>query len=107
VTAPEIGKALTANLLRGGTVVFLDRTGAWSPAVDRAVVALEPDAVAALEQRGREAEAANLVTGAYLVEVERRGGTVTPLHIRERIRALGPTVRPDLGIQAEVAARRD
>lgn len=101
----EIGQTLTANLLRDGSVVFLGRTGNWSVIVDQAAVALEPDAVAALEQRGREAEAANIVTGAYLVEVARQDGIVTPLHIRERIRARGPTVRPDLGVQAGPADR--
>jgi hypothetical protein len=35
------------------------------------------------------------------LEVERRTGRVRALHIRERIRTLGPSVRSDLGKQAE------
>ena len=99
----ENGKILTASLLRGGTVVFLARNGRWSDHIHEAAVALEPVAVAALETRGHEAEAANTVTGAYLVEVERRDGRVTPVHIRERIRVTGPSVRPDLSLQPSPA----
>ena len=96
----ETGKALTANRLGDGAVVFLTRAGHWAEAIDDAAVALEKDAQAALEQRGKEAEARNHVTGAYLFDVERRDGHVRALHIKERIRTLGPTVRADLGKQA-------
>lgn len=96
----ERGKVLTANRLADGAVVFLSRAGHWSEAIDDAAVALEKDAEAALEQRGKEAEAGNHVTGAYLFDAERREGRVRALHIRERIRTLGPTVRADLGKQA-------
>ena len=95
------GKALTANRLGDGAVVFLNRAGAWSETIDEAAVAQEPDSQAALDRRGKEAEAGNHVTGAYLLEVERRDGHVRALHIRERIRALGPSIRTDLGKQAE------
>lgn len=101
MSASEIGKVLTANRLADGVVVFLAPDGRWSEAIDGAVVALEPQAAAALAERGKRAEALNLVTDSYLVEVERRHGRVRPLHIRERIRTLGPTVRPDVGKQAE------
>jgi len=99
----ETGKILTASLLAGGTVVFLARNGRWSDVIDDAAVALEPVAAEALALRGREAEAANVVTGAYLIEVERRDGRVMPAHIRERIRLKGPSVRPDLALRAEPA----
>ena len=97
----EKGQALTANRLADGEAVFLTRLGMWSVSVDEAALAQEPDAVKALEARGREAEAANIVTGSYLFEAERRSGRVRAAHIRERIRTLGPTVRPDVGKQAQ------
>jgi len=100
MTDTEKGQALTANRLGDGEVVFLTRAGEWSLSVDDAALAIEPDAAKALEARGREAEAANTVTGAYLFDAERRDGRVRALHIRERIRTLGPTVRQDLGKQA-------
>jgi uncharacterized protein DUF2849 len=101
VSDVQRGQVLTANRLADGEVVFLTRAGDWSLSVDEAALAQEPDAIKALEARGREAEAANIVTGSYLFEAERREGRVLALHIRERIRTLGPTVRLDLGKQAE------
>ena len=102
----EKGQALTANRLADGEVVFLTRLGLWSLLVDEAALAQEPDAVKALEARGREAEAANIVTGSYLFEAERRDGNVRASHIRERIRTLGPTIRLDLGKQAQGSGGR-
>jgi hypothetical protein len=101
MTTAETGQALTANRLTDGEAVFLTRSGEWSLSVDDAALAIEPGAAKALEARGREAESANIVTGAYLFHAERRDGRVRALHIRERIRTLGPTVRQDLGKQAE------
>jgi hypothetical protein len=98
---PEKGQVLTANRLSDGEVVFFTRSGEWSLAIDEAAVALEPDAAKALEARGIEAIKANVVTGSYLFQAERRDGRVRASHIKERIRALGPTVREDLGKQAE------
>jgi hypothetical protein len=88
----EQGKVATANRLSDGAVVFLTKAATWSEHIDESVVALEPQAAAALGEHGKAAEAANHVTGSYVIDVERRGGRVLPLHIRERIRALGPTV---------------
>ena len=99
----DTGKVLTANRLRDGEVVFLTRSGQWSERIDDAVAGARAQAAAALELRGEEAVRANLVTGAYLFDAERRDGRVRALHIRERIRTLGPTVRLDLGKQAEGA----
>ena len=88
----ELGKVATANRLSDGAVVFLTRAAKWSEVIDNAVVAVEPQAAAALGEHGKAAETANHVTGSYVIDVERRDGRVSPLHIRERIRALGPTV---------------
>ncbi len=87
-----IGHVLTANRLADGLVVFLTPANTWSEDIDDAVLAQEEKAASALEQRGHDFEAANLVTGAYMVEAQRTGATVTPTHVRERIRACGPTV---------------
>ena len=79
----------------------MTRSGEWSEAIDEAVLAVEPQAASALEARAKEDEKKTLVTGAYLVDAERLDGRVRATHIRERMRALGPTVRLDLGKQAE------
>ncbi len=101
MTTPEKGQLVTANRLRDGIAVFLTRGGDWSETIDEAVLALEPQAAAALEARAREDEKKTIVTGSYLVDAERLNGRVRAAHIRERMRALGPTVRLDLGKQAE------
>jgi hypothetical protein len=97
----EKGQVMTANRLRDGEVVFLTRSGQWNERIDEAVLAQEPQAVAALQARAAGDEKATLVTGAYLFDAERVEGRIRALHIRERIRTLGPTVRTDLGKQAD------
>ena len=96
----EKGQVLTANRLRDGEVVFLTRAGTWSENIDEAALAIEKEAAAGLEAQGAKAVAATLVTGAYLFDAERKDGHMRALHIR----ALGPTVRMDLGKQAEGTA---
>ena len=100
----EKGQVMTANRLRDGEVVFLTRSGQWSEKIDDAVLALEPLAVAALEARALEDVQANVVTGQYLFEATRVDGQIRADHIRERIRTLGPSVRLDLGKQADGTA---
>ena len=104
MSAEEKGQVMTANRLTDGVVVFLQRSGEWSEKVDDAVLALEPEAAAALEARAAQDVNANLVTGQYLFEATRVGGKIRADHIRERIRTLGPSVRLDLGKQAEGTA---
>jgi len=104
MSSEEKGQVMTANRLRDGDVVFLTRSGAWSEKVDDAVLAQEPQAVAALEARAAEDVKANLVTGQYLFEAMRVGGKIRADHMRERIRTLGPTIRTDLGKQANGTA---
>lgn len=100
----EKGQVMSANRLRDGEVVYLTRLGVWSEKIDDAVLALEPQAAAALEARAAESVKATLITGQYLVDAERVDGSIRATHIKERIRTLGPTVRKDLGKQSEGTA---
>lgn len=100
----EKGQLVTANRLRDGIAVFLTRSGTWSEKIDEAALALEPQAAAALEARAKDDEKATLVTGSYLIDAERRAGRIRAALIRERMRTLGPTVRLDLGKQADGTA---
>ncbi len=86
------GHVLTANRLNDGLVVFLTAANTWSLNINEAVLVQEPIARKALENRGAEFEAASLVTGAYLVDATRDEAGIVPAHVRERIRACGPTV---------------
>ena len=44
-------------------------------------------------------EGARRVFAAYVIDGERSAEGVRPSHIKDRIRALGPTVRPDLTLK--------
>ena len=83
-------KILTGNDLKSGAVVWW--TGSdWSLHVeDAADVGEHADAILAQE------EAARRVNASYVIAATRDQDGVRPAHIKERIRALGPTVRPDL-----------
>ena len=87
-------KILTGNDLKTGAVTWW--TGQdWSIHVDDAIDAGdEAEAIAAREEGARR------VNAPYPIEATRdEGGRVRPAHIKDRIRALGPTVRPDLTLK--------
>ena len=87
-------KILTGNDLKTGAVTWW--TGQdWSLHVeDAADVGSEADAIAAQEEGARR------VNAAYAIDAVREDtGGIRPAHIKERIRALGPTVRPDLTLK--------
>ena len=86
-------KILTGNDLKSGAVTWW--TGYdWSIHVEDAVDAgPEAEAIAARE------EAARRVNAAYVIDGARDEQGVRPAHIKDRIRALGPTVRPDLTLK--------
>ena len=86
-------KILTGNDLKSGAVVWWDGS-AWSLNVDDAVdVGDQGPAILAAE------EAARRVNASYQVDAVLDANGVRPGHIKERIRALGPTVRPDLTLK--------
>lgn len=98
---PRLPAILSANALLDGNVVYRSEHG-WSPRLGDAVIAGDGEALARLEDVAAAAAAGNEVVGPELVAVARDGaGLIVPSHVRERIRALGPTVRPDLGPQAQ------
>ena len=87
-------KILTGNDLMTGLVTWWDGQS-WSPHVDDAVdVGDQAEAILARE------EAARRVNASYAIEASRdENGKVRPAHIKDRVRALGPTVRPDLTLK--------
>ena len=84
---------LTGNDLKSGAVVWW--TGHdWSLHVDDAV-----DVGERADEIARREDAARRVNMPYPVEATRDDRGVRPAHIKERVRALGPTVRPDLTLK--------
>lgn len=88
-------KILTANRLRDGETVYYTPAKEWSPFVTEARVATTPDDIDALAKAGAAAYAANIVVDVNVIDIA-PGGELKPAHIREIIRASGPTVRADL-----------
>jgi hypothetical protein len=94
----RLTQIVTANRLIDGIVVFQDEAGGWSE--DFARAAVHEDAAAALARASLDVAASQIVD-PYAIEVELRNGHYAPKALREAIRATGPTVRRDLGKQAE------
>ncbi len=94
-------KILTGNDLKSGAVTWWDGVQ-WSLHVSDAVdVADHADSILAREQ------AAQRVNAAYAIDAVKDEDGVRPAHIKDRIRALGPTVRPDLTLKPADADARD
>ncbi|MEM9312941.1 MAG: DUF2849 domain-containing protein [Pseudomonadota bacterium] len=87
-------RVLTGNDLKTGDVIWWSGQG-WSRHVDEAVdVGDQGEQILAAE------EAARRVNVPYIIEATREAdGSVRPAHIKDRVRALGPTVRPDLTLK--------
>jgi len=97
-------KALTANRLDDGEVVFL-ANGRW---VERFAEAdLFDDDAAALAAEAHAKTEITLLVEPYLIDVAPVEGGVAPISYRERLRALGPTNEPTHGKQAEGGAAID
>lgn len=87
-------KILTGNDLPSGDVVWWTGQG-WSRAVADAVdVGAEGEAIAAAEEQARR------VNAPYVIDATATAEGPRPAHIKDRVRAVGPTVRLDLGIKA-------
>ena len=85
----EVFKVITANRLREGDIVYLSGDGdplAWSPNLDDALVIAEPDVEALLHRAEQDAR----VISVYAAEI---AGRRTPISARERIRAIGPSIK--------------
>jgi hypothetical protein len=84
---------LTGNDLKTGGVIWW--TGSdWSRHVEDAVDV--GDNYEAILQRE---EAARRVNSSYAISAEATEAGPRPAHIKDRVRALGPTVRPDLTLK--------
>ncbi|MES1199022.1 MAG: DUF2849 domain-containing protein [Pseudomonadota bacterium] len=93
-------KLITGNDLKTGEVMYFTEAGAWSKHLADAI-AFEDEA--ALDALAGAKATPTLITGVYLVEADGPGAPSARVRLREIIRANGPTVRLDLGKQAEQA----
>ena len=86
-------RLITGNDLATGDVVWWTGTD-WSRHVEQAA-----DAGERAEAIAREEEAARRVNVPYVIAAPATADGPRPAHIKDRIRALGPTVRPDLTLK--------
>lgn len=94
-------KLLTGNDLSTGAVTWWTGSG-WSIHVEDAVdVGDGGDAILAAEEGARR------VNAPYLIAAEATAEGPRPAHIKDRVRALGPTVRPDLTLKPADPAAGD
>ena len=93
--------AVTANRLLDGEVVYFTAKGSWSERFEDADVAHSKDDGEALLQKAMPSVEALEIIGPYLFEVRELEDNTAPVSVRENIRMNGPTVRLDLGKQAE------
>lgn len=89
------GKIATGNRLRDGAVIYLKRDGRWNTEVSEAQVAQTEEEEAALKAALDQAVKNNFLIDAAVVDTRAINDTA-PARLREQIRAVGPTVRPDL-----------
>jgi hypothetical protein len=86
-------KILTGNDLPTGDVIWWTGTD-WSRHVEEAAdVAEEGEGIARAEEGARR------VNAPYVIEATATPEGPRPAHIKDRVRALGPTVRPDLTLK--------
>ncbi|WP_439815270.1 DUF2849 domain-containing protein [Zavarzinia sp. CC-PAN008] len=95
------GNVIAANRLRDGIAVWLDPHGTWVDRIDHAALFADAELDDARAIAARSV-GAQLVVGVEDAPAERTDdGRIVALSGRERIRAAGPTVRTDLGKQAD------
>ncbi len=99
------GKMVTANRLGDGAVVYFVEGGDWTLWIDEASVVDGKEAGEALLAAAKPFVEACAVVEPYLIDVERAETGWRAISVRERIRAAGPSMRLDLGKQAETRQR--
>ena len=95
-----VSKVLTANRLPDGIAVWYARTNEWVEDFNKSDVVSDREAIAWLEKVATETLANGQYCDVVLVDVEETVQGPRPLKLRERIRADGPTITPDLGSRA-------
>jgi hypothetical protein len=95
----ELLQAIVANSLTEGAVVFRGSKGDWVDLFADATLFSDPEEAAAAEAEAKAQ--VTLVVDAYAIDVRMDDGQPVPTSYRERVKALGPTIHPDMGKQVE------
>ena len=93
-----------ANRLTDGVVVYLSPKGDWVERLQQAAVAYDDASRAALEAQAQTGLDTQQIAGWEFTDVAEEGAEIHILKNKQFIQSLGPTVRRDLGKQADLAA---
>ncbi len=93
-------QVISANRLVDGIVVFFGVGQGWVEGLQQALVFTEQGAVEAALAAAALSVKSNLVVDVAAFDVTGPSGHIRATHIRDAIRAAGPTVRLDHGKQA-------
>lgn len=104
VKARSTLQSITANRLLDGEAVWLGAGNVWVEDVAQAAAFDGAEAIAQALDFAKAAEKRQEVVDVYPLDVEITAAGTRPTHLRERLKAVGPTVRPDLGKQARQPA---
>ena len=85
-------KAITANRLDDGRVVFLDAAGGWTMQLAGAELFSDGPELDAARAYAKTQHDARIVVEPYPIDIAFEDDRPVPVRIRERIRAEGPTV---------------
>ena len=91
---------ISANRLGDGIVVYMTASGGWDEGIAQARVVDGEDQGEAALDLASGAVALSIIVDPYLIDIDNSGSEPRPTRNRELIRALGPTVRRDIGKQA-------
>jgi hypothetical protein len=86
-----------------GEAVWLAADHSWVETIHEAEIAHDAAVAEKLERAGKAAFLKNEVVDVELIDVTIVDGAIWPLRLRERIRAGGPSIHPELGKQARPA----
>ena len=95
-------QVITAYGLRSGQVLWLTRTGEWSPWITEARVSQNSENLDEMKEIAIISCENNRVTESYTVDVTETSGGPEPTKYRELLRSRGPTVHPQFGPQANL-----
>ena len=97
-------KIITANGLVDGEVVWLGSQKSWVVNINQAELLESNEDTEKAMKIAEGAVVERQIVEPYLVDVESIDGSIVPKSVKEKIRAKGPTIRLDLGKQAETSA---
>jgi uncharacterized protein DUF2849 len=95
----ELMQAIIANSLTTGEVVFRGPDGGWVGQFADAKLYSDKDEAAQAEAEAKAQ--VTTVVDAYAFDVRFDDGVPVPASYRERVKALGPTIHPDMGKQVK------